>query len=301
MAGRFEILKEHAKHPAVRTVVIIWAIISIWDTGGSQLLPPDWASQRPTIYGLLVMTTGWLSLQTWLLIGALLLAVFAIEYPFRHKRKFEETLRNKSLTMSVTGTVTGQNHYPARRKQLLVASIVFVLFVAGTIISGAWLYHTYASGRSNVSNKNPSAGDTPKADQSVQVSPRTAEKSADLIQGTDREEIGSIRILYDRTSGLADVLYKTPNIKIATVERDQNSVTLFGPLLIKIVFHTNYGPFDVSIQDVSNSPFTNFVSPFFSTIENSERFIAFNINPASVMINMSSQTREFRISFFHKS
>lgn len=85
--SRLEFLDDLRKHPIARWVFLAWAIVSIYDTFGSQFLPEDWAQKRPTVYQLVVMTTGWFPWEAWLLIGAAILVIFALEYPARQKRQ----------------------------------------------------------------------------------------------------------------------------------------------------------------------------------------------------------------------
>jgi hypothetical protein len=66
------------RHPIIAGIAAVWAVISFYDTACSQLLPASWAQSRPTVYQVVVMTTGWLSLQTWLAIGALICAAATV-------------------------------------------------------------------------------------------------------------------------------------------------------------------------------------------------------------------------------
>jgi hypothetical protein len=84
---RLEFLGELRKHRVARWVFLFWALVATYDTAGSQFLPPEWAQQRPTVYQVVSMTTGFLSWEAWLLVGALALAIFALEYPVRQKRR----------------------------------------------------------------------------------------------------------------------------------------------------------------------------------------------------------------------
>jgi hypothetical protein len=81
---KLEFLGELRKHRILRWAFFGWAIISIYDTGGSQFLPPEWAQKRPTVYQLVAMTTGWISLEGWLLIGAAGLVIFAVQHVARY-------------------------------------------------------------------------------------------------------------------------------------------------------------------------------------------------------------------------
>lgn len=85
--NRLEFLGELRKHRIARWLFLLWAIVGIYDLVGSEFLPPELAQKRPTIYQLISMTSGWLSWNAWLLIGAVLLVIFALEYVARHKRE----------------------------------------------------------------------------------------------------------------------------------------------------------------------------------------------------------------------
>jgi hypothetical protein len=66
------------RHRIIAGIAAVWAIISFYDTACSQLLPASWAQSRPTVYQVVVMTTGWLSLQAWLAVGALICAAATV-------------------------------------------------------------------------------------------------------------------------------------------------------------------------------------------------------------------------------
>src|ERR1700680_3120341 len=85
--NRLEFLGDLRKHRIARWAFLLWAVVSTYDTFGSQFLPDDWAQKRPTVYQLIIMTTGWLSWEAWLLIGAAILAIFALEYVARSEER----------------------------------------------------------------------------------------------------------------------------------------------------------------------------------------------------------------------
>jgi len=125
--NRLEFLGDLRRHRIARWVFLLWAIVSTYDTFGSQFLPDDWAQKRRTVYQLIVMTTGWLSWETWLLIGAAILTVFALEYVARHKRK-----------LALSGT-SGTTHKKARLQMSIPA---IGMIVCGTAFIGfliVWL------------------------------------------------------------------------------------------------------------------------------------------------------------------
>jgi hypothetical protein len=84
---RLKFLGDLRKHRIARWVFLVWAVVGFYDTFGSELLPPDWAQKRPTVYQLIATTSGWLSWEAWLLIGAVILVLFALEYVARHKQR----------------------------------------------------------------------------------------------------------------------------------------------------------------------------------------------------------------------
>jgi hypothetical protein len=127
--SKFEFLGELRKHPIARWVIVAWAVISIYDTGGSQLLPTQWAQNRPTVYQVLAMTTGWLSWQAWLLIGALVLTVFALEYPARQKRHLAAKIDRQGVPIPPGGGT--------KKMSLLLISIICGLASVGFFF--AWL------------------------------------------------------------------------------------------------------------------------------------------------------------------
>ncbi len=83
---RLDLAKEMFRRPWFRRLLVIWAAISTWDTFISQMLPEKVAANAPrvhkVIFGLLDMTSGWVSLWGWLLVGAALVVVSSIEFAF---------------------------------------------------------------------------------------------------------------------------------------------------------------------------------------------------------------------------
>ncbi len=96
---RLDLAKEMFRRPWFRRLLVIWAAISTWDTFISQMLPEKVAANAPrvhkVIFGLLDMTSGWVSLWGWLLVGAALVVVSSIEFAFRVVR--EEQIRQRYL------------------------------------------------------------------------------------------------------------------------------------------------------------------------------------------------------------
>src|SRR6266446_1472265 len=101
--SRLKFLGDLRKHRIARWVFLVWAIIAVYDTGGSQLLPTEWVQKRPTVYQVLVVSTGWLSWEVWLLIGAASLALFGVEVGVRHKGRVATNTQPTDRITQVVG------------------------------------------------------------------------------------------------------------------------------------------------------------------------------------------------------
>jgi hypothetical protein len=108
--------------PFPKKLLWAWGIIAAWDTFVSQFIPEEIAKKFPKAHQVVTMTYGWLSLQTWLLIGAILVALISLEWGTRHKRKLE----------LATGAVRQQFDI---ERPLLVAFWMFVSALTITIWS----------------------------------------------------------------------------------------------------------------------------------------------------------------------
>lgn len=64
-----------------------WAGLGAWDLALSQVVPADTAQKFPKLYQVVEMTSGFLSLSGWLSGVASLIALFSVEYAYRHTRK----------------------------------------------------------------------------------------------------------------------------------------------------------------------------------------------------------------------
>jgi MFS family permease len=71
--------------PIPKILLGCWGAIATWDTFVSQFIPEETAKSFPKAYQVISMTYGWLSIQTWLLIGAGIVVVTSLEYAARHK------------------------------------------------------------------------------------------------------------------------------------------------------------------------------------------------------------------------
>jgi hypothetical protein len=87
--SRIAILKAAVNRPIPRWLLIVWGVITLWDTMVAQLMPPEWAPKMPNTYMVLVMTGGLLLWWQWVLIGLVLLVLITLEYALYHKRRAE--------------------------------------------------------------------------------------------------------------------------------------------------------------------------------------------------------------------
>ena len=71
--------------PIPKVLLGCWGVLAAWDTFVSQFIPEETAKHFPKAYQVLAMTYGWLSIQTWFLIGASIVVVISLEYAARHK------------------------------------------------------------------------------------------------------------------------------------------------------------------------------------------------------------------------
>src|ERR1700736_5076604 len=131
--------------PLPKKLLWAWGIIAAWDTFVSQFIPEEIAKKFPKAHQVVTMTYGWLSLQTWLLIGAILVALISLEWGTRHKRKLE----------IATGAVRRQFDV---ERPLLVA---FYLFVSALTIAIWSLYaSSWNAALKSVSQESPSQSPT---------------------------------------------------------------------------------------------------------------------------------------------
>jgi hypothetical protein len=99
---RWTTLQEISNCPWVRVLLAIWTLSGIWDLALSEWVPEQYAKQLPKIYQVIAMSAGLASWQVWLLVGAVLVVAGAIEYAFRHKRRFSQL--SQQVTSSTTRT-----------------------------------------------------------------------------------------------------------------------------------------------------------------------------------------------------
>lgn len=117
---RYDLAKEMVERPWFKIGLLLWAVISIWDTALSQLVPETISKDAPRAYQiaiwLLNMTGGWLSIWGWLLIGAALVVFAALEFAFRTLR--EDRLRQR-YAQPATGHEKGFLDFQADGQQAI--------------------------------------------------------------------------------------------------------------------------------------------------------------------------------------
>jgi hypothetical protein len=94
---RLEILRDIAERPWFRAFISVWGAIGAWDLILSQIVREEYSRNVPKLYQVVGMTTGWLSLWTWLMIGALSLVAGAVEWALRHKKRYLELLHQAPI------------------------------------------------------------------------------------------------------------------------------------------------------------------------------------------------------------
>jgi hypothetical protein len=80
---RLQFLRELPKQPFVRLLIFIWAASGMWDLALSEWIPEKYSSRLPRVYQVVAITTGLLSWQIWIVVGAIILAIACSEYAFR--------------------------------------------------------------------------------------------------------------------------------------------------------------------------------------------------------------------------
>lgn len=105
---RLVVLKRAIDRPAPKGILLAYAVIGVWDTLVSQFLPPTWAKELPSFYQILKMTSGFIPLWGWALVGMVLITGISIEYTFRKSQNtrsdthaLELSLYGKILTITL--------------------------------------------------------------------------------------------------------------------------------------------------------------------------------------------------------
>jgi hypothetical protein len=98
MAGtvsRFNTAVEMFRRSWITPVAAIYGTICAWDVAQSQFVP-EHLSTKLAKFHQVVGLTGYLSLSTWLIIGAAIVAAAAVEYAHRRRRQYEN--RGKKIS-----------------------------------------------------------------------------------------------------------------------------------------------------------------------------------------------------------
>ena len=77
---RLRLLRDALDRPWVWAAWVLWVLIGIYDTVGSQLLPKAIRDRVPSIYEVVSVTSGWLPLWGWALLGMAIIVAAAVEY-----------------------------------------------------------------------------------------------------------------------------------------------------------------------------------------------------------------------------
>lgn len=110
--------------PVPKFLLWCWGVLAAWDTFVSQFIPEETAKSFPKAHQVIAMTSGWLSIQTWVAIGATIIVLISLEYAARHKWQLD----------SLTGDGGGTPKHDSARPVL----VAFWLVVAGLIVT-IWL------------------------------------------------------------------------------------------------------------------------------------------------------------------
>ena len=76
--------------PVPKVILSIFGVTGAWDTFVAQYLPKEWAKTFPNIYQALEMTSGFLPLWGWALLGMALVSGVSIEFAYRRTKSRQE-------------------------------------------------------------------------------------------------------------------------------------------------------------------------------------------------------------------
>jgi hypothetical protein len=110
---RLEIFRDIAERPWFRAFIFVWGAVGAWDLTLSQIVPEEYSRNFPKLYQVVGMTAGWLSLWAWLMVGALSLVAGAVEWAFRHKKRYLELLHQPPIQVGDQANfrgVVGDHH-----------------------------------------------------------------------------------------------------------------------------------------------------------------------------------------------
>ena len=126
---RFTVLREISKEPWIRLLSVIWVISGAWDLALSESIPEEYARRLPKIYQVVAMIAGLTSWQIWVVVGAAIIVAGAIEYAFRHKRRFSQLQYANSSTEGTISAVnrSHRSHGSTRLKNFIGLILIIYL------------------------------------------------------------------------------------------------------------------------------------------------------------------------------
>jgi hypothetical protein len=117
-----------------------------------------------------------------------------------------------------------------------------------------------------------------------------------------REPVATARLIYVRSSGALSLIMQN-NISDVIIEYDQTSmyVSIFKRFIVKFIFENPLGPFDIAVDNVSNSPMLHRIEH--SMKENEARFVSMAIDPLppTAVVWMEQKSVELKVSFYKKN
>jgi hypothetical protein len=92
ISQRFTVLREITQRRWVRILLVVWALSGIYDLALSEWIPESVSSHLPRVYQVVAMTAGLVPWMVWLLAGAVIIVAGSVEYAFRHKQQFLQSV-----------------------------------------------------------------------------------------------------------------------------------------------------------------------------------------------------------------
>jgi hypothetical protein len=97
-AQRLTVLREISKQTWIRFLSCVWFISGLWDLFLSEWIPEEYGKRLPRVYQVVAMTAGLASWTVWVLFGATIIVVGAVEWAYLHKKRYLELLHQGSIT-----------------------------------------------------------------------------------------------------------------------------------------------------------------------------------------------------------